>query len=401
MNGELLRESIDRATSEPTTPPDIGRLKRRGRRRSSLRIGAAALTTLGVVAAGTYAVQSVDTAGQQDTLPASIPANALAFKTLNPVRAQFAGKTYEPDHRTALLTSAMTTAGLVYISGKSNGTPYLMDRSGEETPLGDPVNPEDKPGWGSQIVTDDDRSTAAWTSDVPGPEIQLSLFSAESRTVTDSITFDRSAIIEGAGAPWMFSILTIHDGIVYGTVHGSEYPQSFAWDPSLPKGHQIYATTDPNTAIATVGNDRLVLRGKGRAYGGPEQAPLDSSVRIARLPGKNSYMGAGLQSERLSPDGQWALVDPDASNDIGVQVSGPDAGKSADYAALNLDTGKMLPLRSQGIWQATFDDDGSVLIIEVTPDGGHRLVDCALPSQNCTTVSEDLLGKPSNTTFIN
>ena len=122
-------------------------------------------------------------------------------------------------------------------------------------------------------------------------------------------------------------------------------------------------------------------------------------MRITQL-SKSPNWGAGLQSYRLSPDGRWALVDPDSAEDIGVYLDGPNAGKSAEFAALNLDTGKMLPLRSPRTLEAKFDDDGSVLTIERTPGGGHRLVDCTLPAQKCTTVIPDLIGKSGYTTFI-
>ncbi|UYM06778.1 hypothetical protein [Solicola gregarius] len=390
---ELIKESIDDATG-PTPTPDLDRIHRHGRRRSTVRVGAAALATIGVVAAGTYAVQGIDDVNGSDELPASVRTQgpALAFVTYNPTRAHIDGKAVEPDHKGGLEASALTTAGLVYISGDSNGTPYFKDRSGAEMRLGDPVNPDGAKSWGSEVVADSDRSSAVWSADVAGPEVQLNRFDADAQKVADSVTFDPADVSGMSGTSLIWPSM-YYDGVVYADVEAGRFDQTFAWDPSLPEGQQVYAATDPDTVIAAVGNDRLVLKGKGNAYGGPEQQPLDPSTRVTRLPG-TLYGGVGVDSSRLSPDGTWALVDPDQANDSGYPVDGPDADTfndpSDDYAAMNLDTGKQFPLHSQGIVEARFDDDGSVLIIEVTPDGGDRLIDCALPSDECATVLDDV-----------
>ena len=391
---ELIKDSIEDAAGQ-APPPDLNRIHSNGRRRSAARVGSAALATLAVVAAGTYAVQGIGGSGDSDSVPAAIATQgpAMAFATYNPTTVHMAGESVEPGHRTTLNAATMTSAGVVYISGDSNGTPYLLTASGEEKRIGDSVDPEGKPAWASEVVSDVEGTSAAWQQDVAGPQVRINLFDAGSQKVTASVDLDPAEVAGDASARiWL---QTIHEGVVYGWFERSgERSQSFAWDPSRPQGEQVYATTDPGTIVAAVGNQRLVLKGTGEVYGGPDRAPVDKSTRVTRLPGKNLDRGVGVKSSTLSPDGDWALVDPDPINDSGYPSDGGDADSfdepNADWSAMNLDTGKLYSFGSQGIVNATFDDDGSVLMIEVTPDGGDRLSDCALPSLQCTTVLDDV-----------
>lgn len=392
---ELIRESIDEAAGDRSPAPDLDRIHHRGRRRTIGRVGGATLATLAVIAGGTYAVQSLGGPHESETLPASIrhQGPAVAFVTYDPTTAHFDGKELRPEHKSSLEASAMTRAGLIYVSGDSNGTPYLLENSGEETRLGRPTNADDKKTWAAQVIASTDRNTAVWSTDVTGPRVRLNLFDASSRTVSESITFDPADVADGPDVSWS-GLDTMYAGVVYGTVDVSGELQSFAWDPSRPEGEQVYAATDPGTVVSAVGADRLVLEGKGDAYGGPDHEPVDPAIQVTRLPGGENK-GVGAQSATLSPDGRWALVDPDKVNDFGFSTSPDEAtfnDPSLDYAVMNLDTGEILPFHSQGIVEAKFDDDGSVLIVEVTPDGGDRLIDCTLPSEECTTVLDNVPG---------
>lgn len=371
---ELIRDSIDESTAGGVPAPDLAAIRRAGRRRSAVRTGAAAIATLGVVTAGTVAATTI--VGSDEPAQASAPAGhsaAYLTDTSDAFVLNWGGHAFESEHARAAQMPAMTEAGLVYLG--DDGTPYLIDRSGDETKLGVPVGDHD--GW-ADVASDTIGDHAAWAR-YSGGTTTISRFDAATGDVTTSEPFDCADVVPGCDYA---SVQAVSEGTVYVTAYVGTGAGTIAWDPSRPAGERLYPVTDPGTSVAAAGPGQLVLKGTGDAYGGPGRAPLPPSTEVTRL-GRDESREA--LSAPTSADGQWRILDPHR-----FVMPEPDATHPIPVA-LNVVTGRTVALDVPDVDDVTFDADGSLLVI-VKTDGGQRMDDCAIPSGTCTTVIEDLAG---------
>lgn len=377
---ELIRDIIDDEAG-PAPAPDLDRIHRRGRRRAAVRVGGAAIATLAVVAAGTYAVQTVG--GVTDEIaPANAPGGhsaAYLTSTDDGFVLNWAGHAIEAEHAGAAQMPAMTKAGLVYLA--DDGVPYLIDSSGEETALGDAVDhpPGEREGW-AMVVSDTTGSHAAWAHYVRG-EVTISLFDANTRRVTTSPTFDCAEIAAGCDYA---SAQVVDGGTVYVTasVDDGSRDSTIVWSPDRPQGERLYPLTDPGTSLAAAGPGQLVLDGPGDAYGGPDHAPLPATTDMSRL---GSDEARDAESMPMSADGQWRVVDPQ-------DFIGPERDRTTPIPVVqNVVTGRTVSIDVPDVDDVTFDADGSLLVIVRTADG-QRMDDCEIPSGTCTTMIERIDG---------
>lgn len=374
MSTELLRDSIDRATGDPVTPPDIERLKRRGHRRSTARAGIASLTTLGVVAVGGYVVQAV----MGDVTSGEVAASNRHGSTMTyiswPDQVHINGKTITVDHAgdEALGMSAATEAGFVYIG--SDDHPYLVEASGTEHRIGDSTNPQDEPGATTSLSGSADARYAAWESLDDG-QFAVSLFDAEVGRVVARRAIDCGAVVSGSAT--CDFVMAVSDGIVYLTATSGDAWFTIAWDPSLPRSEQVYRVTDPWTQVTAAAARTVMVDGSGPVYGRSGE-PLSPDWDVVRVNG-----GGLVHRTALTIDGRWYF-----------RFSGAEESPSeGTLSAVDVSTGRSVELVS-GAHDVRMDDDGSVLVL--TGDGddpaGQSIFDCAIPSGECAAVIEGLHG---------
>lgn len=276
------------------------------------------------------------------------------------------------DHATSAQMPAMTKAGLVYLG--DDGTPYLLDRNGDETALGDPVG-GGRDGW-AMVVSDTAGDHAAWAHYARG-ELTISRFDARTGEVRTSPTFDCASVAPGCNYA---TAQVVSEGVVYLTATARTGDRTIAWDPARPAGERLYPLTDPGTSLAAAGPGQLVLQGSGDAYGGPGQAPLPPSIDVTRLGGDESRDALSIP---MSADGRWRVVDPQD-----FIMDEPDRTTPIPVA-LNVVTGRTVAIDVSDVDDVTFDADGSLLVI-VKTEQGQRMDDCDLPSGKCRTVVEHI-----------
>lgn len=376
---QLIKESIDDAAG-PAPAPDLDRIHQRGRRRSTVRVGGAALATLAVVAAGTYAVHGIG-GGTDEIEPANAPGGhsaAYLTSTEDSFLLNWAGRAIEAEHAGSAQMPAMTKAGLVYLA--DDGVPYLIDGSGREKALGAAVDspPGERDGW-AIVASDTAGGQAAWAHYFRG-DVTVSLFDASTGKVRTSPTFSCAEIAAGCDYA---TAQVVENGTVYLTASDDRSGDStIVWAPERPAGERLYPLTDPGTSLAAAGPGQLVLDGPGDAYGGPDRAPLPASTDVSRLRRDETR---DAESMPMSADGQWRVIDPQD-----FIMPQRDRANPAPVAQ-NVVTGRKVSIDVPDVDDVTFDADGSLLVI-VRTGSGQRMDDCEIPSGTCTTVIEHIDG---------
>lgn len=363
---ELIRDSIDESTAGHVPSPDLGAIRRGGRVRSALRTGGAALATIGVVAAGTVAVQSFG--GPSEHLPASIRGQGPVAVADDDGNTLYLGdRTLHARHtgRYDMFLSAATEAGVVYLG--AGLTPYLIAPDGSERELGAPARLGDRRLWQASIGGDTNGRYAAWPSIEDGTSV-LHLFDAESPEALDRTSVDLDALL---GQPTHGAYVSlVRHGVVYvdAYVGAAGRLATVAWDPSLPEGQQVYQVTDPGTHVTALESKTVLKRGPGPVRG-PDGEPLDDGWTVLNN-------RAGALTEMLSVSGQWRITGNPDGELWAVRVgSGERVDLAVPHQALSY-----LP-----------DGDGSVLVVSglSTQDPemeNPALQDCDIPSGTCTEI---------------
>lgn len=372
---ELVRESIDHGVdSLPKAPPAPTRIRARARRSATVRIALPAVAAAGVIVAVGFV--GVDQLGSDDGgAPAATDDRTAAYMTW-PDKVHLDGQTYKARHGKGdtLETSAMTAAGFVYIG--TDDYPYLIDRTGTERRIGPSTNPESAKNAWSSIAGSADHRYAAWASSVRG-DLRVSLFDAEAGRVVAHRSIDCDALLPGGGG-CDYQTTAVADGVVYLADMWTRRPVSVAWDPTLPASQQVYRVTDTGTYVTAVAAKTVIAAGNGTVYDSSGE-PLGDDWTIVRAPGLFDEEEPSTLST-LTADGRWYFV-----------VDGKEESPSEDtLTAVDAKTGESVDLvPSAG--DVGIDDDGSVLVM-TNGNGGTDLdlLDCALPSGECTTAVEDI-----------
>lgn len=371
---ELVRESLDRGVETlPRGVPDPDRITKRGRRRAAVRVAVPAVAAVAVIAA--VSVVAVDRFGSDEPPVAGTDDPATYMSWSGEVHID--ARTYHAQHAKgdAFEVNAMTAAGFVYLGG--DDYPYLIGRDGAERRIGDSTNPGNAKSNVTTMAGSADQRYAAWASPGSG-ELRVSLFDAAAGKVVEHRSIDCGAILSGNGLCQEYSVTAVADGVVYLDGVSQGRMVSLAWDPSLPASEQVYRTTDPGTTVSAVAAKTVLVTGDGAVYDRFGE-PVGDDWTIVRTERMDDESDPYTLST-LTADGRWYFV-----------VGGMEetAGEGTSYA-VDSTTGERVELvpNTDGV---RIDDDGSVLVLTNGNNSTDQdILDCALPSGECTTVVEDV-----------
>lgn len=370
---DLVRDSIDHGVdSLPKRAPDPELLGARTRRSAAIRIALPALAAIAVIAI--VSVFAVDKLGSSE--PAVTGTDDPVSYMSWPGKVHLDGQTYKAPHAKgdAFAVNTLTDAGFIYKGGDDNV--YLIGSDGEERRLA-ATNPENLKRSFTTLAGSADQRYAAWATQERG-QLRLSLFDAQAGRVVAHRSVDCGSITLGGGTCSEYNVTAVADGIVYLSPWATGRAVSVAWNPSLPASQQVYRVTESGTNVTAVAAKTVMVTGKGSVYD-RTGAPLGDDWTIVRSKRGIDENGPSTVPT-LTPDGRWYFV-----------VGGKEESAREDTSyAVDTTTDERVEL-VPNTGEIQIDDDGSVLIM-TNGNGGTDLdiLDCALPSGECTTAVEDI-----------
>lgn len=365
---DLIKDSIDATTRGEVPAPDLDRLHRHGRRRTNVRVGLVAAATVAVVAAGTYAVQPVGEPSAPEAMPASIRQQGpVAVVDKDGTAVYMAGKTLRAAHADhGVFPSAATEAGLVYLG--DGPAAYLLAADGTERRLGPALGRDDGDDrWQASVAADSVGRYAAWPSFVDDKPM-LNLFDSRSPHAVERIRVDLSDMV--GGEPLGAAAVLVRRGVVYVEVStdSSLDTATIAWDPTLPKGREVYRVTKPGTTVTDIESKTVLVKGGGPVLDSSGE-PLDDTWTIHRV-------GGEMNTADLTTSGDWLVA---SNSDDGLWATNLESGRRVEFA---------LPAQVIAVRP---DDDDSMLVVSglVTQSPAIQdptLLDCDIQSGTCTEV---------------